>query len=182
MESNFPPPAPPTVDSLVGVAHQKTAQELEAELGLAVLVGPDAESGDDDDDPWAFSTVSIGSVLDDGTDPADSFRESVVFGIKKKRPGPFADTILVGRSSSNDICIPDQSLSKLHARIHMQPEGGMVVTDSGSKNGTKVNGRRLGDKDRPEVRHGDEVQFGTRTFKVYATARLHTVLGNLVPS
>ena len=182
-ESIFPPPPVPTVGSLVTLAQQQTAAEFERSFGRAVLVGPPGEGeGRAEDDPWAFNTVSFGSVTDKTPEQMDSFRESLVFGVKKAGPGAFADTILIGRSSSNDICIADASLSKLHARIHLRDDDSMVITDSGSKNGTTVNGRLLGKKDEAKLRHGDEVQFGTRTFKVYATSRLHSVLAKLVPS
>ncbi len=62
MASAFPPAMVPTVGSLVQTAQERTAAEFEAPLGAAVLVGPDgADQEAEEDDPWAFNTVSIGA-------------------------------------------------------------------------------------------------------------------------
>ena len=41
----------------------------------------------------------------------------------------------IGRGGSNDIVIPDKSISRLHARVRLTPHG-YVVEDLGSTNGT----------------------------------------------
>ena len=48
----------------------------------------------------------------------------------------------LGRSSTNDVFLPDRTLSRVHARLDQKPEG-LVLTDLGSRNGTQLNGSRL---------------------------------------
>ncbi len=48
----------------------------------------------------------------------------------------------LGRSSQNDITIPDASLSRLHARISLK-DGVPFIEDLGSLNGTTLNGERI---------------------------------------
>ncbi len=64
----------------------------------------------------------------------------------------------IGRSRSCDVMLDDPNLSRAHAEV--RPRGGSwVVTDLGSTNGSRLNGRRL---DGTEVlKPGDELEFGT---------------------
>lgn len=65
--------------------------------------------------------------------------------------------LLIGRSSSNDLVIDDQSISATHAEALFQGSRTRLV-DLGSTNGTYVNGRRIS---AVEIVHGDRVHFGT---------------------
>ena len=46
----------------------------------------------------------------------------------------------IGRSSMNDLPISDKMLSRQHARIVRDDDGGLSVEDLGSRNGTFRNG------------------------------------------
>jgi hypothetical protein len=63
-----------------------------------------------------------------------------------------------GRSRQCDVTLDDPNVSRTHAEI--RPRGGSwVVSDLGSTNGTRVNGRRI---QGPEVlRPGDAIEAGT---------------------
>ncbi len=66
----------------------------------------------------------------------------------------------IGRSSSNDVFLTDQSVSREHAKIVALKDGGFEVHDLGAKHPTSVNGivishHRLKDGDR--IRLGDSV-------------------------
>lgn len=50
----------------------------------------------------------------------------------------------LGRSSSNDIHVPDEELSRNHCLFETVGESGVRVTDLASANGTLVNGVPLG--------------------------------------
>ena len=52
------------------------------------------------------------------------------------------DELSIGRDISNDIVINDAEVSRHHARLYRQA-GGFVLEDTGSTNGTFVNGQRL---------------------------------------
>ena len=51
-------------------------------------------------------------------------------------------TATIGRQAGNDICIPEQHVSRQHAVINYR-DGIFMITDLGSANGTFVNDRQL---------------------------------------
>jgi len=66
----------------------------------------------------------------------------------------------IGRAASNDITVPDTSVSSEHCRV--RPEGGIfVVHDLKSTNGTFVNDKRI---KRHALVEGDVVRVGETTF------------------
>lgn len=76
------------------------------------------------------------------------------------RKAAIRDTrVNLGRSSSNEIVIADESVSRLHAQLHVNRDGGFSVTDMDSLNGTKVGGEPV--KGTRQLRPGDVIQFGT---------------------
>ncbi len=54
-------------------------------------------------------------------------------------------TATIGRSSSNDICIPEQHVSRQHAVINYR-DGVFVISDLKSANGTFVNDQQLSEE------------------------------------
>jgi S-DNA-T family DNA segregation ATPase FtsK/SpoIIIE len=52
-------------------------------------------------------------------------------------------TSVVGRDSEADITVRSADVSRAHCSIEVMPDGGVVVRDMGSRNGTDVNGVRL---------------------------------------
>jgi hypothetical protein len=64
----------------------------------------------------------------------------------------------LGRSRECDITLEDPNVSRTHAEV--RPRGGSwVLTDLGSTNGSRLNGRRV---EGPEVlKPGDEIELGT---------------------
>ena len=53
--------------------------------------------------------------------------------------------VTLGRASTNDVFLVDRTLSRVHARLDETPEG-FVLTDLGSRNGTLLNGARIGEE------------------------------------
>lgn len=53
-------------------------------------------------------------------------------------------TASIGRSSNNDICVPERHVSRRHAVINYR-DGIFMISDLGSANGTFVNDQRLTD-------------------------------------
>lgn len=66
----------------------------------------------------------------------------------------------VGRTKENDIAIDHTSVSKLHASLLLNSEGKLVVADTGSTNGTYLNGERIAYGKAIEIFAGDKVKFG----------------------
>ena len=63
----------------------------------------------------------------------------------------------IGRDDTNDIPVPDGSISSKHARL-IRNERGFWVEDVGSRNGTFVNGEKVTEK--RLLSNGDLVRFG----------------------
>ncbi len=70
----------------------------------------------------------------------------------------------IGRSSLNDLAISDKMLSRQHARIIRDGNGGLSVEDMGSRNGTYLNGERL--VSLQPLKSGDRITVGGVTLKV----------------
>lgn len=66
----------------------------------------------------------------------------------------------VGRGTDNDLHINHSSVSKIHATLMMNKEGTLLVADTGSTNGTFINGRRLAYGEARQIADGDVVSFG----------------------
>ena len=64
--------------------------------------------------------------------------------------------LLIGRSRDCDITIDDPNVSRRHAELRNE-DGRWVVSDLGSTNGVKVNGRRV---ELAALEPGDELVFG----------------------
>ena len=63
-----------------------------------------------------------------------------------------------GRHPDSDIFLDDVTVSRRHAELERTGDGGVIVRDVGSLNGTYLNGDRI-DGERP-VSTGDELQVG----------------------
>jgi len=66
----------------------------------------------------------------------------------------------VGRAGDSDLHLNDSSVSKIHAALVMNQEGTLLVADTGSTNGTYINGRRIGYGEARQLEDGDVVGFG----------------------
>lgn len=66
----------------------------------------------------------------------------------------------VGRASDNELTLNDGSVSKIHAALLMTAEGTLLVADTGSTNGTYLNGRRIAYGESRVIEDGDVIGFG----------------------
>ncbi len=66
----------------------------------------------------------------------------------------------VGRVSDNDLFLNDGSVSKIHATLLMNSQRTLLVADTGSTNGTFINGRRISYGEARQIEDGDVVGFG----------------------
>ncbi len=68
--------------------------------------------------------------------------------------------ITFGRGDDNDVVLPSDSASRVHAELR-QEDDAFVLQDRGSRNGTLVNGTRVSVH---QLRPGDEIEIGDEVF------------------
>lgn len=91
------------------------------------------------------------------TDPEDNQRRDYVL--------TEGSTVTIGRSRNNEICIPQQHVSRQHAVISHQ-YGIFMISDLGSANGTFVNDQQLVDPF--PLAHGDIIRLYVPTLEFSA--------------
>jgi hypothetical protein len=89
-----------------------------------------------------------------------------VFPLAKAPHAP-AGPVVVGRTTENDVSIPEYSISKKHCAFELKG-GMMTVADCGSTNGTLLNGARLERGASVPLCGGEQITMGRFTF-VYET-------------
>ncbi len=89
------------------------------------------------------------------------------------------DEFSIGRVSDGQSILPDidlspydafnQGVSRLHAKIRIEDENMIFITDLGSSNGTSINNNKLSPHKENRVGHGDVIALGR--FKIQALIR-----------
>lgn len=69
--------------------------------------------------------------------------------------------VVIGRSSICDVQVKDRAASKIHCRL-VPDVNHLWLYDSGSRWGTRVNGRRVSSC---ELQSGDQITIGNSTFR-----------------
>ena len=84
------------------------------------------------------------------TEPAASKKSKVIASfdlrgqpIQKELTFHDGKRLSVGRTKENDMVIDDASVSKMHASLMVSVDGRLVVADTGSTNGTFIDGERI---------------------------------------
>ena len=91
---------------------------------------------------------------------------------------PQSGILTVGREAPADIVVRDNFLSRSHFQIHCA-DGLHRITDSGSSNGTLVNGVRLRES---QLRPRDEIFAGRTAIRFAPVINGKTILENLPES
>ena len=114
------------------------------------------------------STLSLSplEVEEEGADefpfPHDELERGQALFLVKRGPNAGSTFLLdaevttVGRRTDGDVFLDDITVSRRHAEIRRR-DGEWFVVDSGSLNGTYVNGERV---DETKLASGDELQIG----------------------
>src|SRR5437879_4005163 len=71
--------------------------------------------------------------------------------------------IKLGKVPSAHLRIDDESISRMHAILEIDPKGVVHLIDLGSTRGTFVNGQRI---NKAQIHSGDTVQLGDATIEV----------------
>jgi transcriptional regulator with PAS, ATPase and Fis domain len=82
----------------------------------------------------------------------DQFYAAYVFNVTE---------LVIGREVSSSICVPEQAVSRQHARVKQEGKA-WVLRDLGSRNGTMVDGQFVHET---ELQHLHEVRIGDAIFK-----------------
>jgi hypothetical protein len=131
------------------------------EFGIqARLVRPVAESVEQADHGHTMVYSSAARAQEDLDDARNVRRGRAILVAEGKRyaVGPGGATI--GRSRECDIVLSDSNVSRRHAEL--RPLGdGWTVTDLGSTNGVRVNGRDLPPNEPQALQGGDRLDVGT---------------------
>jgi 5-carboxymethyl-2-hydroxymuconate isomerase len=73
---------------------------------------------------------------------------------------PGGRRVNVGRATDNELHLNHVSVSKIHASLRMDHLGTLLVADTGSTNGTHINGQRIAYGEAHPISEGDLVSFG----------------------
>ena len=95
-----------------------------------------------------------------------------VSGIMFGRNFTLVGSMIVGREKNCDIAIPNDEISRQHARIITRP-GSILLEDLGSSNGTFVNGKPI---DKAVVIVGDEIRFDKIRFNLQSLNQIEELL------
>jgi len=135
--------------------------------GVVLLVSFD--KFDSDESERAINVTVDGLKKEDIAPAVESERKTAAMRIRFQAGGKQIDRsfsleegrrLSVGRTKENDLQIDDQSISKAHASLMLNKEGRLIVADTGSTNGTFINGQRIAYGKGIEVRSGEALMFG----------------------
>jgi len=131
------------VDPSYGAFEEELKREDEERERAAAGVAAPAAAG-------AAKNVAVHARINVGKENEES---TIYF-----KPG--GKRLSVGRATDCDLSLPHPSVSKIHAAILMNREGTLLVSDTGSVNGTFINGRRINYGEARQLEDGDVVGFG----------------------
>lgn len=136
----------------------------------------------DDSTRMTDSESSLQSTMDEdgfGNLFALAAGRNQVAWLVKSSNNYFANIISFGRAPTNDIQIPLETISKVHA-VFMKVGERWRVADRGAKNGLFVAGRQLQDGATVDLREGDILRFGREVEGTFYTPQgLYRFLDNL---
>ncbi|MCO5165082.1 MAG: FHA domain-containing protein [Planctomycetes bacterium] len=119
-----------------------------------LLVEIEGTEGGKDNDPVVTAQLNTNALRSQSL----ATREARVFPLGGDDGVALPTT--VGRAAPSGVLVEHSSVSKQHARLERGGEGGLVVEDLGSTNGTFVNGQKVPVGVKHPVRPDDVVRFG----------------------
>ena len=126
-----------------------------------------------DDDVDLSKTVIGGTEIESGSPSSSSTQRRklkgwvVTFDLESYgRDFPIREgTNKIGRSSDNEISVPDQKVTSHHCTIlYRHAEKAFFINDNMSNNGTFLNGNSLPPHQASELKDGDQIKIGDVNF------------------
>jgi len=144
------------------------ASRMRASPNPALATGRryDGHSTMADYDRQLEATMTLGLVglesAADGSDPAAQL--VILVGPDAGRRFPVHDEIVIGRDADVGVAVQDDGVSRRHSSIRRNAAGEFIIEDLGSRNGTFVNGLRIGTA---QLHSGDKVAIGSTTILLF---------------
>jgi hypothetical protein len=155
-----------------GQAERSLRRELEAvvregaaERGWGLVGPPEVEfevdgslrQGDYSCEALLVEGPTTGHPAQSTTDPARDGELVLIENGKPSRAFPLSkDRVIIGRLAESDIVLSDPGASRRHAEVRRE-QGGYVISDLGSTNGTMVNEATIGER---PLEEGDRITIG----------------------
>jgi pSer/pThr/pTyr-binding forkhead associated (FHA) protein len=177
---------PPDAEDAVHLALLLPRNLFVARFPEPILVGDGALASEVEAQQMkARSEIGWESTKVGGKSPPTIPRIPIVCPVRKVRKN-YPRMITVGRTPHNDVPIPDNAVSKLHAFFKIpRPDRELWLSDNGSLNGTFVDEMRLTPHAPPVmVAMGARVRFAAVAFTLFSSGMLWDTLhqANLIGS
>jgi hypothetical protein len=154
--------------------------EFERFMQQPVLVGSSIQAGSlatqNRHAEEELNKTVIFNIDDEETEssPSDSLKHAIYPLIKNEYASGRVNFFSIGRVDGNDMIMPDYAISKQHAIFEIK-RGIYLIRDGGSTNGTRINGKRAGN--RPvQISDNDVVAFARYEFTFLFPASLYVML------
>ncbi len=129
----------------------------------------------DEDETYEVPDNEIEETRPHGRELPDDI-ELEVYPLAKKPGASFPDRITIGRTSNNDVVIPDTSVSRLHAYVR-RDKSGWLFADAGSKNGSQLRGIAVEPRKELPLPSRATLRIGDVDLTFYVAADLYSALG-----
>ncbi len=164
---------------------RKLAQENEAEafakyvhrpvlVGSAIKTGTISSAGMGNDALNSTQIFEPSKSQGSSISASESLKHAIYPLVKGEYPATPRGAFYIGRINGNDMIMPDYAISKRHAIIDIR-SGTYYIRDTGSTNGTKINGSRLGKK-RMQLRDKDVIALARYEFTFLYPKSLYNML------
>ncbi len=110
------------------------------------------------------STMAMGVADAAARDGGETTQLVVLVGPDAGRRYPVEGDVVIGRDGEVEIIVTDDGVSRRHSAIRRNAGGEYIIEDLGSRNGTFVNGIRIGTA---PLHSGDKVAIGTGTILLF---------------
>jgi len=140
-----------------GTGHERDGRDgRDGAKTALVLLGPPEAPTD-----VGVPTVALTVTRTDGSAlPGDA--HASLDGAARSQPAPLALPVRIGTHPSNDFVLAGSGVSRFHCELRLQ-DGAVIVRDSGSTNGTFLDGVRVLEA---HLRHGSSLALGAASLRV----------------